>query len=964
MNLFLWNVRSLGNNLKIHFILQTLKDCNIDIAFITESWLTEGFAHTASLLNSFKYELSHTFRPNRIGGGVAVLIRKPLDFTVVHFPLTVDSFEWHAIRLPSMSYLFVTIYRKQEIPLAVFLREFEELLSGITNKYLDTVFVTGDFNVHFQVDNKPTTDLRDALLHHGLVQHVEESTNIYGNTIDLIFSNPCEVFLKPTVESSRAQSNNPNIKFDHYPIFFSIPSSHSSNVPIKQYRSWRNIKHIDISHFQLSLADNLSSVDLDSDDFGVNIKAYNDCLSQTLDSFAPVQSKLMNINEEQPPEWLDSDYRDARRLRRKLEKQWKRLGTAAAHNNFVDQRDLCVVLANNKIRQFYRNILDSAKDQSTLFKTVSKLWNKGKCNKLPTVTDDEVSLANDFNQFFSSKVENIRESFHADSSSVLHGISESEENLTESLGSELHTLQPSTIDELREILSSMTLKTSFDDPLPASLYKSSLEILLPYILDLVNLSLLSGDMSGLKESTISPILKKLSLDSEVKVNFRPIFNLQFLSKLIEKVVLKRLTDHMDRNNLKCNNQFGYKKGHSTESMVLQIVDETLIGFERKTATVLVLLDMSAAFDTVDLQKLMIILERKIGIRGVALQWFQSFLFGRQQKVKIHGFTSELLATLYGVPQGSVLGPVLFNIYVSSLSEVMNSTGVFSSSYADDTNARIQLSLQFQLHNISQRIPKLIGEVQLWMNQHFLKLNPQKTEIILLYPPQDKHTAKLNGVFIDNECLRFSETVELLGVKLDQNLSFDAQVNETVTTTLYHLKNISKIKRYLTTSEVETVIHAFLTNKLDYCNSILFGVNQATLSKLQSVQNKAARIVLGLSHCAHVTDEMLTDLHWLKVHQRIIFKVLLFVHKFFLNTAPHWFSQQLIIVNIDERLLHNMYFNSKSGRRSFSYAAPRFWNCLKKEIRLLDDTERFKTSIKTVLFKNTNNIIGAVQGYAE
>ena len=147
-----------------------------------------------------------------------------------------------------------------------------------------------------------------------------------------------------------------------------------------------------------------------------------------------------------------------------------------------------------------------------------------------------------------------------------------------------------------------------------------------------------------------------------------------------------------------------------------------------------------------MQKLIIILERKIGIRGVALQWFQSFLFGRQQKVKIHGFTSELLATLYGVPQGSVLGPVLFNIYVSSLSEVMNSTGVFSSSYADDTNARIQLSLQFQLHNISQRIPKLIREVQLWMNQNFLKLNPQKTEIILLYPPQDKHTAKLNGVF--------------------------------------------------------------------------------------------------------------------------------------------------------------------------------------------------------------------------
>ena len=295
---------------------------------------------------------------------------------------------------------------------------------------------------------------------------------------------------------------------------------------------------------------------------------------------------------------------------------------------------------------------------------------------------------------------------------------------------------------------------------------------------------------------------------------------------------------------------------------------------------------------------------------------------------------------------------------------MKKAGVFSSSYADDTNARIQLSLQFQFYNISQRIPELMAEIQEWMDDHFLKLNPKKTEIILLYPPQDKGTEKLKGVFIDGDCVRFSETVKLLGVQLDSNLKFDVQVNEIVTTTLYHLKNISKIKRYLSHSETETLVHAFLSNKLDYCNSILFGINQATLSKLQTVQNKAARIVLGLSPFSSVTDAMLADFHWLKLDQRIIFKVLLFVHKFFMNAAPHWLSEQLIVIDIDERLLHNLYFNSASGRRSFTYAAPRFWNCLKKDIRLLNDTEQFKTSIKTVLFRNTNNIIGAVKGYAE
>ena len=591
-----------------------------------------------------------------------------------------------------------------------------------------------------------------------------------------------------------------------------------------------------------------------------------------------------------------------------------------------------------------------------MFKSISELWNKTKQSTLPSIVEDEVTLANEFNHFFSDKVEKLRKTFPAESCAISQLSLSTSSSDTSSTCSELHTFRPSDLQELSEILSSMTLKNSFDDPLPAPLYKSSMEILLPYILELVNLSLSSGNMSGLKESTISPILKELSLDPNVLINFRPIFNLQFLSKLIEKVVLKRLTNHMTENNLHCHSQFGYKKAHSTESLLLQIVDETLIGFERKTSTVLILLDMSAAFDTVDLKKLTVILENKIGIKGTALQWFRSFLFDRQQRVKIYGFTSDLLVTLYGVPQGSVLGPVHFNIYVASLSDVMKNAGVFSSSYADDTNMRIQLSLQFQYFNISQFIPKLIGEVQSWMYEHFLKLNPQKTEIILLYPPQEKNISKLNGVFVDNDCQRFSENLDL-----DSNLSFDRHVNYIVTTSLYHLKNISKIKRYLTASETETVVHAFLSNKLDYCNSLLFGVNQVTISKLQTVQNKAARIVLGLSPFSSVTDDMLSKLHWLKLDQRIIFKILLFVHKFFINAAPRWFSEQLIIIDIEERLLHKFYFNSTSGRRSFTYVAPRFWNCLQKDIRMLNDTEKFKLSIKTVLFKNTNNIISAAKG---
>ena len=310
----------------------------------------------------------------------------------------------------------------------------------------------------------------------------------------------------------------------------------------------------------------------------------------------------------------------------------------------------------------------------------------------------------------------------------------------------------------------------------------------------------------------------------------------------------------------------------------------------------------------------------------------------------------------------MLGPVLFNIYVSSLSAVMKNLGTLSSSYADDTNTRIKLSLQFQYHNISCRIPQLLKEVNEWMNNQFLKLNTDKTEIIFLHPAHLKSVAKINGIFFQDQCIRFTDVVKLLGVYIDNNLTFDHHVSTIVSSSFYHLSNIAKIKRYLTRSDTEKLVHALISTKLDYCNAILFGIKSSTLANLQAVQNRAARIVLGLHPNTSVTDEMLKDLHWLKINERIIFKLLLLTHKYFIDCAPTYFCERLIVVNEDERLLNIWYHTSASGRRSFTYAAPRFWNCLPREIRLLNDTEKFKSSIKTVLFTNKNDIVNACLGY--
>ena len=313
-------------------------------------------------------------------------------------------------------------------------------------------------------------------------------------------------------------------------------------------------------------------------------------------------------------------------------------------------------------------------------------------------------------------------------------------------------------------------------------------------------------------------------------------------------------------------------------LILQVVDQVLVGFEKDSATLVILLDLSTAFDTVDLEKLMRILEEQIHIKGRALQWFRSFLFGRTQKVLVGSSLSEVLITLYGVPQGSVLGPVLFNIYIRNLPKFIQSFGFLTSSYADDTNARLQFSLKFQYFNISQRVPDLLSKITQWMNQHFLKLNSNKTEAILFTP---QSTSKINGLFLeDNTCIRFQNSVTLLGITLDECLDFNKQVSATVSSGYHYIRSIGKIKSFMSRNDLEKMVHSVISAKLDYCNIILFGVNQSVLNKLQKLQNAAARLIYKLPKRSSVSD-IIRKLHWLRVDERIVYKILLFVFKFLL-----------------------------------------------------------------------------------
>ena len=434
-------------------------------------------------------------------------------------------------------------------------------------------------------------------------------------------------------------------------------------------------------------------------------------------------------------------------------------------------------------------------------------------------------------------------------------------------------------------------------------------------------------------------------------------NLVFLSKLVERTVSKRIDTHMEKNNLFNKKAFAYKKHHNTENMMVGVVDEVLTGFDEEKCTVIMFLDLSAAFDTIDIDKLLNILSDEIGLGGSALKWCESFLSNRTVRVKINGQYSKELTLQYGTVQGSVLGPKFFNIYVRSQPKVFEDSGFNTSSFADDSNGRKTFSISFQYNVLTTDVSACISNVVSWSNARDLKINPEKTEIVLFFPKSLKDKTIIGGSFVGNDCIRYSKEVKNVGVWLDCNLTMEKHINSIVAHCYKLLKNIGRIRNVLTQKQTEMLVHPVITSKLDYCNCLFINTSEANLFKLQKVQNAAARLVVR-GRKRNRMSGILKNLHWLRIESRIIFKVLLLTYKSVYGQSSENLTLPYKTHNCrpqDHLLLKTKMVNTKYGKRTFQYAAPRLWNALPVEVRSCDNVEQFKKKIKTILFEGTNEL---------
>ena len=688
--------------------------------------------------------------------------------------------------------------------------------------------------------------------------------------------------------------------------------------------------------------------------FDTSIDLYNASLESALNVYAPIKEKI--IKDVVKSSWFDEDYRQLRKSRRNAEKLWRKTKLEVHKLEFQRLRKETTLLAQSKKKSNCRAKIDNASgSQKGLYSVVRKLSGQDEGPSYPVGMSDQQN-AHNFAKFFVGKIKGIRQNLESKQQSNDFSSMLDDENVPSfnSQNGYLDSFELATDSEIKEIISKYGLKCSSADPAPAGVISSHTDLLIPVWTFLVNLSLSTGSIDGiLKQADVTPLLKGLGLDFNELPNFRPVSNLQFVEKLIERIVSKRLKSHMMKNNLQNDNQYGYKKGHSTETILLKISNDILIASDKKTATVLLLLDLSAAFDTVDIDRLLKILFNEIGIRGTALNWFTSFLRHRTMRVKVKGSFSDVFELEFGVPQGSVLGPLLFNIYIRSIYKHIQSTGFSIKGFADDHQLYVSFSPEFQHACLGDRIRFVMGQINEWMNCYFLKLNQSKTQVIVFGPKSIRSKILINGVFVENNqtCIRFKNIVENLGVFLDATMSLADQVKSVVSSSFASIRSISRIKSFLTVKEKCTLLTALVLSKLDYCNSLYYGLNAALLNRLQVVQNSAARLVFNKRKFDH-SSGLLFELHWLPVKERIKYKVNLIVHKALYEESPCDIQNLLTISSVRTFNLKGDYkSNTTYGDRAFTVFAPQVWNELPPYLKTETLLATFKKNLKTFLFRN-------------
>ena len=727
---------------------------------------------------------------------------------------------------------------------------------------------------------------------------------------------------------------------DHYFITFEI-TCQSFNTKIDKEIMLR--QYVDIDSYQQNVTSELTNqTDLPPSALSDDLNAV---VGRKRDEHFPIITKTITVCGTAP--WYNGACKEAKLQCRRTEKASKKdPGDPVLRSRYIAAMKHSAEVIRCRKRDYYTDYFrDMRNSPRHISSAVSNIIGKPNEKVLPELAlTSPLLFCNQFNIFLYQKIQKIREDLDMTAvSSQTPPPLDLESELTE-----FCNITPSSFEEIVR-----KCRVTHCDLDPLDFSKVPPAFLNGRFIDIINATFSTCEFpSSEKRGLIYPRLKSHGLDREVLGNYRPITNVSYLSKLIETAMYLQLEAHVQRNNVLPPTQSAYRTSHSTETAMTRVYSDIISNLDSNLHTIAVYLDLSSAFDSIDHTLLLDELQ-SIGIKDKALETLKSYLSDRQVQVSLPGTNtkSDSLPLKYGVPQGSVLGPLLFVLYTRRLSTILTNLGLNHHIYADDTQFYCSFN-DNEVLDIKNRITEALNQIKSWMTAMKLKLNISKTNFMIFSPKHKRQSMKerFGDLTIDGITLHPADQVKTLGVTLDSELTFVPHIDNVVRSCNFAIHNLYVAREFLPRDVlIETAIHEVFS-KIDYCNALFLSLPKNQLYRLQKLINRCARLVFNAPRKAHVTH-MLLSLHWLPIGPRIDFKILTLTFKALAHHQPRYLYDVLKVSHRGLLVQSSAPGGHRFADRSFSHAAPALFNKLPSPVRNSPSVEVFKNRLKTFLFSD-------------
>ena len=947
-----YNINSLRN--KFDDLKEIIKTSLPDILVFAETKLDSSFTNAQFFLEDY-YEPTRNDKSCHSGGLIEYIrkgiIRKRLDL------FELKSFETIASELTinKNKYFLLTFYRTERGEnklqnISKFFQELSSVLNKATNKY-DNLILMGDINIDFH--NKKSVgykELKEFMDVFSLSNLIKDNTCFFKDhesSIDVILTNkPRRFFHSKAFELGVS---------DCHKMIVTHLRAHIARLNTKNI-IYRSMKNFNEEIFLKELSEQLESFTC----FETNMAYENlvDILEKILDKHAPMKKKKVRGNQNR---FMNKHLSKAIMKRSALKSKYLKNKNAINRNNFKKQRNICVKLRNEAIKTDFQNVTTNLNRSSKPFYDLVKpyMTNKGAlCSsdinlmENGKIVSDERHLTEIFNEYYINIIKHSSGKNPVSIAETLESGSSYDKIIDEILAkykdhpsitcikiNQIHTesfiFKLVNQNEVLKILKSVDPKKSVGiDSIPPKIIKMAANVLAKPLTDIINLSIKENTFpSKAKIAAVIPLFKKDERSN--KKNYRPISILSALSKIIGKILQNQIVNFID--NFLSPYISAYRKAHSTNHVLIRLIEDWKKGLDNDNLVGTVLMDLSKAFDCIS-HDLLIAKLSAYGFHKSALKYIYSYLKGRRQCVKINGICSKYLTIIAGVPQGSILGPIFFNIFINDFYHFFTETRLYG--FADDHTLSAESKSLESLKAILSRESNVAID---WLSNNQMLANPSKFQLMFL--SKSKQNIEVD-IEIDNKTIKSTDSVHLLGIDIDHKLNFEYHISELCRKAGGQLNSLFRFQKYLTPLSKKLAITSFISSNFCYCPLVWHFSSAKSQNKIEQIQKRSLTFLQNKN--AQLDFEPGNSTMKIKRFRVLAIEIFKTLH----NLNPLYMKNIFYKSNSrsSERLKFNIqtqrYNQAKFGKNSMRVLGPILWNSLPNSIKSSQSLIHFKKFIKT------------------